>query len=89
MRQSQDENVQKLYKAQESNAKLVEDLAKATDASSAAKAALSNQKARWETEKADFLAEIDSLKVRHRGEPMSHPFHMLQHGQSDTNIVYI
>ncbi|KAF9965336.1 hypothetical protein BGZ70_005026 [Mortierella alpina] len=64
MRQAQEEHVQKLYKAQESNAKLVEDLAKANDATSAAKTALNDQKTRWETEKADFLAEIDSLKTK-------------------------
>ncbi|KAF9559757.1 hypothetical protein EC968_006482 [Mortierella alpina] len=64
MKQSQEEHVQKLYKAQESNAKLVNDLAKATDAASAAKTTLTDQKARWETEKAEFLAEIDSLKKK-------------------------
>ncbi|KAG9320983.1 hypothetical protein KVV02_007711 [Mortierella alpina] len=64
MRQSQEEHVQKLYKAQESNAKLVDDLAKATDASTAAKTALHDQKTRWETEKAEFLAEIESLKTK-------------------------
>ncbi|KAF9987185.1 hypothetical protein BGZ75_000950 [Mortierella antarctica] len=64
MRQSQEEHVQKLYKAQESNVKLVDDLAKATDASTAAKTALHDQKTRWETEKAEFLAEIESLKTK-------------------------
>lgn len=69
MRQSQDENVQKLYKAQESNAKLVEDLAKAIDAASATKTIFNDERTRWGTERAEFLAEIDSLKVKHHGEP--------------------
>ncbi|KAF9291120.1 hypothetical protein BGZ68_005011 [Mortierella alpina] len=64
MRQSQDENVQKLYKAQESNAKLVEDLAKAIDAASATKTIFNDERTRWGTERAEFLAEIDSLKAK-------------------------
>ncbi|CAO3574460.1 unnamed protein product [Mortierella alpina] len=64
LRQAQEEHVQKLYKAQETNAKLVDNLTKANDATSAAKTALNDQKTRWQTEKAEFLAEIDSLKTK-------------------------
>ncbi|KAG0216090.1 hypothetical protein BGX28_005985 [Mortierella sp. GBA30] len=62
MKTSQEEKVQRLFKVQEANAKLTEDLAKAVDLRNTAQGAQGEQKRRWESEKKLYLEEIESLK---------------------------
>lgn len=60
---SQKEYVQKLFESEEANAKLKAELEKAASLSDTSKNSHADEKKRWEAEKQDYIAEIESLKV--------------------------
>ncbi|KAF9180892.1 hypothetical protein BGZ51_009639 [Haplosporangium sp. Z 767] len=64
MRTTQEENVQKLFKAEETNVQLTANLAKAADLTNTTKNLLKEQTKRWESEKQEFLDEISTLKEK-------------------------
>ncbi|KAG0266002.1 hypothetical protein BG011_003652 [Mortierella polycephala] len=64
MRTTQEENVQKLFKAEETNVQLTANLAKAVELTNTTKNTLKEQTKRWESEKQEYLDEITTLKEK-------------------------
>ncbi|KAF9898484.1 hypothetical protein BX616_003961 [Lobosporangium transversale] len=64
MKASQEEYVQKLFKAEEANLKLQAEMAKVVDLSNSAKNLHMDEKQRWEYEKQELLAGNNSLKQK-------------------------
>ncbi|KAF9586110.1 hypothetical protein BGW38_009561 [Lunasporangiospora selenospora] len=64
MKTSQEEHVQKLFKAEETNAKLTTELSKAIEKTDALKTSQKDDRKQWESERNDYIAEIESLKKK-------------------------
>lgn len=63
MKAAQEETVKKLFKAEETNAKLTKEVSTAESLYNITKSTLSDEEKRWNLEKEEFTGEIESLKV--------------------------
>ena len=63
MKTAQEETVKKLFKAEETNAKLTKEVSTAESLYNITKSTLSDEEKRWNIEKEEFTGEIESLKV--------------------------
>ncbi|KAI7816954.1 hypothetical protein BC939DRAFT_20946 [Gamsiella multidivaricata] len=64
MKATQEETVQNLFSSEEANAKLRAELATAVNASSTAKSSQVDERQKWNSEKQEFVAEINSFKEK-------------------------
>ncbi|KAF9276556.1 hypothetical protein BGZ88_001645 [Linnemannia elongata] len=64
MKAAQEETVKKLFKAEETNAKLTKEVSTAESLYNITKSTLSDEEKRWNLEKAEFTGEIESLKAK-------------------------
>jgi len=63
MKAAQEEAVNKLFKAQETNLKLTADVSKAESLYSNTKSTLADEQKRWKFQQEEYSGEIDTLKV--------------------------
>ncbi|KAG0062268.1 hypothetical protein BGZ89_010789 [Linnemannia elongata] len=64
MKAAQEETVKKLFKAEETNAKLTKEVSTAESLYNITKSTLSDEEKRWNLEKEEFTGEIESLKAK-------------------------
>ncbi|KAK3809049.1 MAG: hypothetical protein JOS17DRAFT_765482 [Linnemannia elongata] len=64
MKAAQEETVKKLFKAEETNAKLTKEASTAESLYNITKSTLSDEEKRWNIEKEEFTGEIESLKAK-------------------------
>ncbi|KAG9064051.1 hypothetical protein KI688_003230 [Linnemannia hyalina] len=71
MKAAQEETVKKLFKAEETNAKLTKEVSTAESLYNITKSTLSDEEKRWSLEKEEFAGEIESLRAKLIGSSSS------------------